>query len=329
MAGRYEQNPTAPVRRRRKRRPKWQRMLRKYWPPIRFGLLIIAAILLIVLAVNGIIGLFTSDPSDETTGQSTSGSTGSPVESSAEQASTTTPPETTGPDPSGTTPPETTAPPVTTTPPETAAPVADNILGVDLTTGAVPDSWFDNVLFIGDSRTVGLREYCRSGNAEYFCDVGMSVFNYKDKALSDKNFSNKSLKSLLSGKTYDKIFISLGINECGYPASTLIKAYQELVDMVRQAQPNAKIILQGIMAVGSSKAASASYFAPSIIQSINDRIQEISDGTSVFYIDVNEYFTDSSGCLKSELSGDGVHLYAKYNELWADWIAFAVGKLNI
>ena len=32
-------DPNLPVRRRR-RKPKWQRMLHKYWPPIRFALLI-------------------------------------------------------------------------------------------------------------------------------------------------------------------------------------------------------------------------------------------------------------------------------------------------
>ena len=48
-----------PVRRQpKKKMPKWQRMLRKYWPPIRFGLLILAAVLVIWLCVAGIGKLF-------------------------------------------------------------------------------------------------------------------------------------------------------------------------------------------------------------------------------------------------------------------------------
>lgn len=42
-------------RRRRKRRPKWQRMLRKYWPPIRLGLICLALILVISFTVSGIV----------------------------------------------------------------------------------------------------------------------------------------------------------------------------------------------------------------------------------------------------------------------------------
>ena len=42
-------------RRRRKRVPKWKRMLRKYWPPIRFGLVCLALVLVLVFAVTGIV----------------------------------------------------------------------------------------------------------------------------------------------------------------------------------------------------------------------------------------------------------------------------------
>lgn len=45
-----------PPRRRRKRRPKWQRMLHKYWPPIRFGLICMALLLVMVWGVKGIVG---------------------------------------------------------------------------------------------------------------------------------------------------------------------------------------------------------------------------------------------------------------------------------
>lgn len=46
-----------PPRRRRKRRPKWQRVLRKYWPPIRFGLICLALLLAVIFAVSGVINL--------------------------------------------------------------------------------------------------------------------------------------------------------------------------------------------------------------------------------------------------------------------------------
>lgn len=53
MQERTSKNAWPPVRR-KKRRPKWQRMLRKYWPPIRFTLIIIVFITLLSLGVSGI-----------------------------------------------------------------------------------------------------------------------------------------------------------------------------------------------------------------------------------------------------------------------------------
>ena len=38
------------------------------------------------------------------------------------------------------------------------------------------ESFFDDALFIGDSRMVNVANYARLGNADYFADVGMTVF---------------------------------------------------------------------------------------------------------------------------------------------------------
>lgn len=235
-------------------------------------------------------------------------------------------------DPPETTPPETkpveTEPPETTTPPATEPPKSTKYPGHDFS-GGVSDSWYNDVLFIGDSRTVGLRDYARSGNADYFCTVGMSVFNYSDRTASDKNFSKQTLESLLSSRTYGKIFISLGINECGYSTSSLIKAYTKLVNRVRELQPNAKIILQGIITVTEKYANGKDYFSPKHINSVNDRIKGLANGSTTFYIDANPYFTDSRGYLYTDITGDGCHFSGKYYREWAKWISFAAGKLGI
>lgn len=52
-------------RRRRKRRPKWQRMLRKYWPPIRFGLVIVIFLLIVSLGITTVVKQFRADSKDK------------------------------------------------------------------------------------------------------------------------------------------------------------------------------------------------------------------------------------------------------------------------
>lgn len=51
-----------PIRRRKQPPiPQWQRILRKYWPPIRFGMICFILLAIIILLIDGIIGLFTKD----------------------------------------------------------------------------------------------------------------------------------------------------------------------------------------------------------------------------------------------------------------------------
>ena len=254
----------------------------------------------------------------------------------------TVPTEPTEPIPQTSEPQVTTAPTETTQPPETQPPTQPpteptetvpetrpNPEDLDFSQGGVDPSWFDDVLFIGDSRTVGLREFAPSGNADYFCSVGMTVFDCKQQWITGKNFGTLTLDLLLQQKQYGKIFINLGINEVGYPRENFFKAYTGLIEHIRQVQPDAKIILMGIMTVSRNKAASASYFSVENIYSFNEEIAAIADGKIIFYMDVNEDFADEERYLPDVMTGDGCHLYAKYYELWADWISYTVAKMEL
>lgn len=285
-------------RRRRKKRPTWQRLLWKYWPPIRFGLIILAGILLIWLAISAIGSVFSGptepDPSD--------------------------PPVVTDPTDPPTDPP--TEPP---TEPPTQAPTDPP----DPFAGAVADTWYENTLFIGDFNFGGLRDVARAGNADYFCNSYLGVYNWDEETSSDTRFEDQDLPTLLASKTYDKIIINVGINDCGYPVSSLIGAYSDLVTAVRDAQPNAKVILHGIMVVTKNYADDRDYFSPTHIASINEEIAAMADGVHVFYIDAHESFADTSGYLISSASTDGAHLTTAAYEDWAKLIGVALGKLGI
>ena len=97
------------------------------------------------------------------------------------------------------------------------------------TTDTNSNIFMDDALFIGDSRTVGLMEYAGIDTADYFCTVGMSVYNIHKKPVSVPNVGKVTLTELLNGKKYGKIYIMLGINEVGYEFSGIIEKYNELI----------------------------------------------------------------------------------------------------
>lgn len=234
---------------------------------------------------------------------------------------TTFPPKTVPPTVPETTPPATEPTTVpTTVPTEPPEPTEAQPVG---------DEWFADVLFLGDSRTCGLREYARIEGADYFCTVGMTVFDVYEQKASDNGFDRTTLEGLLAEKTYGKILIGLGINELGYPADSLWKSYTGLVDFVREKQPGAVIILQSIMTVSREKAADTSYYHLENIYGFNEKIASLADNEKIFYIDANEAFADEEGYLPGEITGDGCHLYAKYYEEWSEWIRYAVAQLGV
>lgn len=264
-----------------------------------------------------------------------------PTKSTPAETVASTPPPSTAPE--STTVPPTTAP-LPTEPPPTVPPTtqdtapSDPITPTDPTASTgeptppdppvfpemVDESWYADVLFIGDSRTVELANYSRREGADYFCSVGMTVFNYEDRWASDLNFKEQTLDMLLSAKQYGKIIISLGINECGYPHDNLILAYQSLIAFVREKQPDAVLFLEGILTVGREKAKSTDYFHPDNIYSLNGRIETLAESENAYYIDPNPFFADEEGYLPDALSADGCHIYAKYCPWLSDWISYAV-----
>ena len=196
-------------------------------------------------------------------------------------------------------------------------------------TEPVPLDWYDDVLFIGDSRTVGLRDYCRIGNADFFCTVGMTVFDYWDTWAGDEDFDSQTLDSLLSDRTYGKIIVALGLNEIGYPHDEVMKAYEEMLAFIQERQPDAYIVLQSVMTVGREKMQDAWYYSPEHIYALNEQIMDLADGEKIFYIDPNEEFADADHFLLSDMSGDGAHLYVNQYPRWVEWLNAALGRLGI
>ena len=139
------------------------------------------------------------------------------------------------------------APPVTESsteaPPAETLPPADTSVPVDLSTS----------LFIGDSRTEGLKEYGGLEEAEFFANSGMSSFNLLSTNLTVKDGSKKTLEELLSQHSYERIYLMLGINELGYPPSSVTKKYASIVDWIHQLQPQARIILEANLHVTKKK----------------------------------------------------------------------------
>ena len=182
------------------------------------------------------------------------------------------------------------------------------------------ESFFDNALFIGDSRMVNVANYARLGNADYFADVGMTVFKMFSTTASDKNFGATDLGSLLRSKQYSHIFVMLGLNEAGYPLGNLFDTYQSDLEQLRQLQPNATIYILKVYGVTADIAAGNPSFAHSRLTAVNKGFANLADGGSIRCLDSDELFCGSDGFMLPEYTGDGVHPYGKYAYFFSQWL---------
>ena len=208
---------------------------------------------------------------------------------------------------------------VTAAPEETAEPTpTPEPTPLQFTT--VDTSYFDDALFIGDSRTVGIAEYGSLKNATYFADVGLNVYVAQTKAIAVKNVGTVTLPQLLSQKTFGKVYIMLGINELGNDLDDITAKFSSLIDTVRAAQPDAIIFVEANLHVGPSRSSTDATFNNPRIDKLNEKLAALADGKTIFYIDINELFDDENGNLRADASGDSTHVYAKYDLDWCDWL---------
>lgn len=181
-------------------------------------------------------------------------------------------------------------------------------------------AYFDDALFIGDSRTVGLYEYGTLKNADYFATTGMSVYEVWEEKVSVEKVGRMTLKELLHAKSYSKIYIMLGINELGYEFEKTVQTYKDSVSELQKLMPEAYIFICANLHVGKERSDSDDVFNNKNIDRFNQRIKEFADNESIFYIDVNQKFDDENGNLKKECSNDSVHVQAKYYAEWCAWL---------
>ena len=184
---------------------------------------------------------------------------------------------------------------------------------------------FADTLFIGDSRTVGLRDYGKISDATFFCAVSLSSNNLLTKAIDVSGYGEIQLGTLLEKKQFKTAYIMLGINEIGGTLPGIAQKYQNIINTIREKQPDTLIIVQSTLHVTKTRHESeikkGGYFNNNRINDLNTHLQGLTNGTTIRYLDMNPMFDDEYGCMMAEAAaGDGIHIKAKYYLLWRQYL---------
>ncbi|MBE6020511.1 MAG: hypothetical protein E7228_02035 [Clostridiales bacterium] len=181
---------------------------------------------------------------------------------------------------------------------------------------------FDGALFIGDSRTEGLKMFSGIENADFFCAKSMTIDKVVDGKTVDFNGHQMSVYNVLASKDYSKIYICLGINELGWvDIGDFLSEYTELIDEIKSLQEEAEIYVELIFPVTKTKSDSDKVVNNSQIYWYNVNLIEMAEANGVKYLNPDVPLLDENGALNPDATTDGVHINSEYCKKWAEYLA--------
>ncbi len=185
----------------------------------------------------------------------------------------------------------------------------------------VDNSYFDDAVFIGNSRTEGLKLYSGLTKATFITEVGLTVDSiFTDYCDISGGYKNLAF-SELSGREFNKVYIMLGMNELGWVYDDVFKNdYGKIIDKIREINPDALIYIQSILPVSKWKDSNDSTYTIANVDRLNARLRELANEKEVYYVDVAEGIMDEEGFLPYEATLDGVHLVPEYCVKWLDYL---------
>lgn len=188
-------------------------------------------------------------------------------------------------------------------------------------TEAVEDTYFDDAIFLGDSRTEGLFLYSGLKTGHPYTAVGATV----ESVFTKENFKTESGKKVpvldaMADQECDKVYIMLGINELGWTKiETYHDQYAKLIDRVREDHPEAKIALQSIPPVSAKQDAKKTYVNNKRILEYNGVIRTLAEEKDCYFLDVAACLT-VDGVLPVKQTTDGIHFNVAGCKTWLDYL---------
>ncbi len=188
--------------------------------------------------------------------------------------------------------------------------------------------YFDNTLFIGDSRTAGLRQFGYFETADFFATPGLSVYSIPQTKVTIEDYEDIKLADLLVEKEYDKIYVMLGMNELGYRFPQTVERYRSFIEDLQDQEPRAQLILCANLHVTNVRSDNDKFFNNANIDKINEEIRLLAEEKELVYLDINELFDNEEGELDNEYASDDSHVTVENYIVWCDWIVEKMKELE-
>ena len=193
------------------------------------------------------------------------------------------------------------------------------------------ESWFADAVFVGDSRVDGFHLFSGvTPQAAFLNYNGLSVYDVMEgKPVIRVGDKKVSILDALAQDRYGKVYLSLGINELGYyDAPGFAQTYGDIVDAVRESQPDAAIYIQTIIPVNTAKCEAGGafdYITNEGVADYNAALAQMCAEKQVMLVGVPDALLDQNGEVHAEYSADGIHFKREGYAVWLDYLTTHTG----
>lgn len=187
---------------------------------------------------------------------------------------------------------------------------------------AVDDSYFQDAVFIGDSRMEGFRNLSGITKGSFVTAVGMELENFYSEAQIATAQGVVPVMDALKNINYTKIYMMLGTNELGaYDMDSVRESYRKVLSDIKtlSSSTNPTVYVYSVIYVEEALVTTGYYVNNANVDAVNLEIMKMCQEEGYHYINLNEVFSDGYHSLVSGASSDGVHLEQPYCQ---DWLAY-------
>ncbi|MCL2321204.1 MAG: GDSL-type esterase/lipase family protein [Oscillospiraceae bacterium] len=201
----------------------------------------------------------------------------------------------------------------------------------------VSPEYFDDVVFVGDSISEGLRKYVAYeketsgidyfGNAKYLTAVNFGIYNALiGNSLPVYKGQKKPIEDNIAQMDVKKVYILLGMNDLYIDTDTFIKNYQELINRILAKKPGLDIIIQSITPITRLEESKTLNGEPSCLNranvgAANKALKKMAEENNYYFLNVRSVLTDAEGYLPNNYSVDGTcHMVPKAFDIWIHYL---------
>lgn len=187
---------------------------------------------------------------------------------------------------------------------------------------SVDEDYFNDALFIGDSRTEGfILNNGLTAKVNSYTHKGLTVDTIFTDKIINMNGKKLTIMEALKETSFSKVYIMLGINETGWVYSDMfINKYEKVIDEIKQINSKCTIYVESIIPVTEQVSNEHQYINNVKINEYNTLIKNMAEEKDIYYLNIQEAVINQNGALPDEAATDGIHLNRKYCEKWFEYL---------